>query len=241
MKTLRSLVLYILLPAVVLFVMMTSIRLLMNPLFLTIEYNMPGFPPDAFGFSKDDRLHWANISLKYLLNDADISFLGDLRFEDGSPVFNERELRHMLDVKILVQQMIRAWAILGALIVFTGLWAWRGKWLADYWITLSRAGWAILIVIAVILAGVVVGFSALFTGFHLIFFEGDTWLFLYSDTLIRLFPLRFWQDAFTLMGILSAAGGVALILLGKRWSQKASAIQTDGDLLTKPNRRDEEN
>lgn len=226
MKTFRSLVLYILLPAVVLFVMMTSIRLLMNPLFLTIEYNMPGFPPDAFGFTKDDRLHWANLSLKYLLNDADISYLGDLRFENGSQVFNERELRHMLDVKILVQQMIRAWGILGIFIFLTGVWAWRGRWLAEYWLTLSRAGWAILIVIGLILAGVMIGFSSLFTGFHLIFFEGDTWLFYYSDTLIRLFPLRFWQDAFTLMGILSAGGGIALILVGKRLFQKTITTQT---------------
>lgn len=216
MKTIRSLILYILLPSVVLFVMMTSIRLLMNPFFLTIEYNLPGFPPDAFGFTKEDRLHWANLSLKYLLNDADISFLGDLKFENGAQVFNERELRHMLDVKILVQQMIRAWGILGIFIFLTGVWAWRGKWLGEYWLTLSRGGWAILIVIGLILAGVIIGFSSLFTGFHLIFFEGDTWLFYYSDTLIRLFPLRFWQDAFTLMGILSAAGGIALILLGKR-------------------------
>ncbi len=228
MKTLRSLVLYILLPAVVLFVLMTSIRLLMNPLFLTIEYNMPGFPPDAYGFTKDDRLHWANLSLKYLLNDAGISFLGDLRFENGSPVFNERELQHMLDVKILVQQMIRAWMILGVFIFLSGIWAWRGKWLADYWLTLSRAGWAILIVIGLILVGVAIGFSALFTGFHLIFFEGDTWLFLYSDTLIRLFPLRFWQDAFILMGILSALGGVALIWIGKRRFVKTAASQMDG-------------
>ncbi len=218
MKTLRSLVLYILLPAVVLFVMMTSIRLLMTPLFLTIEYNTPGFPPDAFGFTKEDRLHWANLSLRYLLNDEDISYLGDLRFEDGSPVFNERELRHMLDVKILVQQMIHAWVVLGIFILLTGVWAWRGKWLADFWLTLARAGWGILIVIGLILVGVVIGFSALFTGFHRIFFEGDTWLFNYSDTLIRLFPLRFWQDAFTLMGILSALGGVGLILMAKRRS-----------------------
>lgn len=222
MKTIRSLILYILLPSVVLFVMMTSIRLLMSPLFLTIEYNLPGFPPDAFGFTKDDRLHWANLSLKYLLNDADISFLGDLRFENGAQVFNERELRHMLDVKILVQQMIRAWGILGIFISLTGVWAWRGKWLGEYWLTLSRAGWAILIVIGLILGGVIIGFSSLFTGFHLIFFEGDTWLFYYSDTLIRLFPLRFWQDAFTLMGILSAAGGIALILIGKRLATRHS-------------------
>jgi integral membrane protein (TIGR01906 family) len=42
----------------------------------------------------------------------------------------------------------------------------------------------------------VVAFSLLFVGFHRIFFEGDSWLFLHSDTLIRLFPERFWRDTF---------------------------------------------
>ncbi len=220
MKTFQSIIQYLLIPAIVLFLMMTSIRLLIQPLFLTIEYNMPGFPPDPYGFTKEDRLHYANLSVKYLVNDANISFLGDLKFLDGSPVFNQRELSHMLDVKILVQQMIRTWIGLGAFILLSGLWAWRAGWLADFWLAVSRAGWATLAVIALILLGVAVGFSALFTGFHRIFFEGDTWLFLYSDTLIRLFPLRFWQDAFIFMGGFSMLGGILAALLGKRLAHR---------------------
>ncbi len=220
MKTLRSIVQSLLIPAIVLFIMMTSIRLLIQPLFLTIEYNMPGFPPDPFGFTKEERLHYANLSVKYLVNDADISFLGDLKFPDGSPVFNQRELKHMLDVKILVQQMIDVWIGLGIFILLSGAWAWRARWLAGFGLSVSRAGYATLAVILLILLGVAIGFSALFTGFHRIFFEGDTWLFNYSDTLIRLFPLRFWQDAFILMGILSVIGSILAALLGKRLARR---------------------
>jgi uncharacterized membrane protein len=36
----------------------------------------------------------------------------------------------------------------------------------------------------------------LFVGFHQVFFDAGTWTFAYSDTLIRLFPERFWQVAF---------------------------------------------
>ncbi|MEN4011116.1 MAG: TIGR01906 family membrane protein [Chloroflexota bacterium] len=223
MKTLRSIILYLLIPAVTLFLMMTAIRLLIQPLFVTIEYSMPGFPPDPYGFTKEERLHWATLSVNYLVNDADISFLGDLRFADGSPVFNQRELIHMFDVKVLVQLMIRAWIGLGVFIFLSGVWAWRAGWLAEFWLAISRAGWATLAVVALILLGVAISFSALFTGFHKIFFEGDSWLFLHSDTLIRLFPLRFWQDAFILMGVLTIIGGLLAALLGKRLARNALA------------------
>ena len=53
-------------------------------------------------------------------------------------------------------------------------------------------------------------FFQFFAGFHSLFFEGDTWLFLYSDTLIRLFPIRFWQDAFLWAAVIALGGGVAL-------------------------------
>ena len=72
--------------------MLSAVRLLMVPAFLTFEYNTPNFPPDRYGFTTADRLYWSNIALDYLLNDAGIEFLGDLRFADGSPVYNQREL-----------------------------------------------------------------------------------------------------------------------------------------------------
>jgi uncharacterized membrane protein len=46
--------------------------------------------------------------------------------------------------------------------------------------------------------------------FHNVFFEPGTWKFLFSDTLIRLFPQRFWQDLFLIVGGLSLVGGLAL-------------------------------
>src|SRR6185436_17098772 len=76
-----------------------GLRTLLTPLFLRIEYNMPYFPPDQYGFTKEDRLKWAPYALNYLVNSADISYLADLKFEDGTSLYNERELSHMADVK----------------------------------------------------------------------------------------------------------------------------------------------
>ncbi len=192
-----------------------AIRLIMNPLFLQVEYNRPGFPPDLYGFSTEDRLHWANIALEYLQNDAGISFLGDLRFEDGSPVYNERELRHMVDVKVALRTtMTVLYVSLGALVV-AGVWAWFGRWWPAYRQGLSRGGLLTVILIAAILAAVLVAFGVFFTAFHNVFFQPGTWMFLFSDTLIRLFPERFWQDIFLLVGSMTLVAGL-LLWLGLR-------------------------
>src|SRR3990172_4611092 len=79
-----------------------ALRILLTPLYFNVEYNMPYFPIDQYGFTKEDRLRWAPFAVDYLLNDADTSYLGDLQFDDGSPLYGERELKHMQDVKNVV-------------------------------------------------------------------------------------------------------------------------------------------
>ncbi len=202
------------------FLLMTSIRLLMFPVFTQLEYYRPGFPADPYGFSLQDRLKWSRISVDYLTNGAGIEFLADQKLDENTPLYNERELSHMLDVKNLVQVMMIIWPLTGIVILGLGVLSMRGGWLPDFWLAVSRGGWAAVGLILTVLFGVMVSFNALFTGFHRIFFSGDTWLFLFSDTLIRLFPLTFWQDAFTLMGILVFIGGLVLGILGKRYSQQ---------------------
>lgn len=207
--------------AVPVILIMTSIRILINPFYLDYEYNLPSFPADEFGFSKEDRLHWGKLSLDYLTNQAGPEFLGNLRFEDGQPIYNERELSHMLDVKNLVQLMIKIWIPLIIFLLLAGMLAWRTNWLSQFWKAISHGGWLTLGLIGLILAGVVLNFDALFTGFHRIFFSGDTWLFYTDDTLIRLFPEKLWSDAFTFMGIFTLSGAVICLYLGARLSQKS--------------------
>ncbi len=199
-----------------LFLVMTAIRILINPFFLTFEYNKPNFPADPYGFTKEDRFRWATPSLLYLTNNEDISYLEELKFDDGTPIYNERELSHMVDVKNLVQTMISAWFIISGLLILTALFAYRGRWIKDFWLAVSRGGWSTIAIIVLILAAVAISFNALFTGFHRIFFTGDTWLFYYTDTLIRLFPIVFWQDAFIFMGVITALGALILGFLGRR-------------------------
>jgi integral membrane protein (TIGR01906 family) len=59
----------------------------------------------------------------------------------------------------------------------------------------------------------VVAWDTFFTAFHQLFFAGGTWVFAYSDTLIRLFPEQFWFDAALTVGGLTLLGALALLLL----------------------------
>ncbi|HSK89510.1 MAG TPA: TIGR01906 family membrane protein, partial [Anaerolineales bacterium] len=194
-----------------------GLRTLLTPLFLQIEYNMPYFPPDEYGFTREDRLKWAPYALDYLVNSEDISYLGDLEFEDGTPLYNERELSHMDDVKLVTQGALRVWYAALALLLLLGVWAWFGGWWQEYRLGLRRGGWLMIGLAVTIGLIVVVGIAVnpnvfwnFFAGFHALFFEGDSWIFLFSDTLIRLFPIRFWQDAFLWAAAIALAVGLGL-------------------------------
>ncbi len=203
--------------AVPFFLIMSSIRILLVPyLFVEFEYRLPGFPPDTYGFSQADRLQWSKISFDYLLNDQGISWLANQNLPTGSPLYTERELGHMLDVKNLIQSMFVAWWILLAILVLAGLFTWRVNAITSYLRAVSSGGWLTILLMAVTLGFVALSFNWLFTEFHRLFFSGDSWLFLYSDTLIRLFPIIFWQDAFIFMGTLTAAFALLCGYFGRR-------------------------
>ncbi len=195
----------------------TALRILLSPLFFNIEYRMPYFPADEYGFTQQDRLRWAPFAVDYLINNADISYLGDLKFENGSPLYNERELTHMADVKNVVRGALNVWYISLAILALLAMLAWRGDWVYEFINGLRRGGmWMIGLAVSLgLIAGIGIAISPdvfwqFFSFFHSIFFEGDSWLFYYSDTLIRLFPIRFWQDAFLWAAILALGGGAGL-------------------------------
>ncbi len=201
-----------------LLLVLIAVRLVMTPLFLQFEYYRPDFPPDPYGFTLEDRLTYAPYALEYLVNDAGIEYLGDLRFDDGTPMYNERELRHMFDVKIVTQIAFAFAWVCGALLIAaavallrrreTRMWFYGGLW---------NGAALTLVLIAVIVVGALVSWETFFILFHEIFFEADTWYFPTSDTLIRLFPEQFWFDAaLTIGGITSVTALLTLIGLRKR-------------------------
>ncbi len=210
-----------------------SARLVMTPLYLNLAYHLPGFPDDPYGLTREDRLHYAPYALDYMLSDAPISYLGDLRLAGEKcfppqppgtdcPLHNSSELRHMADV-----QVVTRYAFLIGLTLAAGA--------AAATLTLSRSaagrrqlrralqGGAIatLSIIAAIIIVAMISWNTFFNLFHELFFESGTWRFAYSDTLIRLFPEFFWFTAALAIGILTTFIAFGVLLLTWRWGVRA--------------------
>ena len=208
-NTLRFLII-VLMPIVL---VLTNVRILLTPLYIRWEYNRKDFPADFYGFTQADRLKYSAIALDFLLNDAGIEFLGEQRFpagvqaplesqpyyttRDTTYMYNDRELKHMDDVKKVVKNALTVWRVSGLLwVAAIALLAWKPEThplLRSGVIIGAITTFAALLALGLFIA---VGFNTFFVLFHRVFFEGDTWLFLWSDTLIRLFPTRFWYDVF---------------------------------------------
>lgn len=176
-------------------VFLVWVRIMLLPVFVEAEYRRAGFPPDPYGFTTQERIHWANISREYLLSGAGRDFFSEYSLADGSPLYNEREVQHMVDVQFLVQKAMWILVVLGILYLAGCAFLFR-KDRPLLRGTLAAAGigtFALLILVVLVVA---LGWDWAFVTFHEVFFTGDTWLFPYSDTLIRLFPVTFWQDGF---------------------------------------------
>lgn len=202
-------------------IILTAVRLLFLPVYLDIEYRMPGFPDDIYPppgqipFTLADRLQWSKVSMSYLLSNDSIDFFETQRFADGTRIYNDRELTHMTDVKVVLKWVMRVWILSLVVVVGAGIWAWRGGGSHAYALALARGAWITLGFVGLVVVAVVVAFGPFFIFFHNIFFPPGTWTFAYSDTFIRLFPLRFWQDTFLWVGGLAIVQAALLLWLTK--------------------------
>lgn len=197
-------------------IVLTAVRLLLTPVWVNIEYRMPGFPEDPFGFTLEERVKWATVSLDYLLNDEGIEFFNRQRFSDDVMIYNERELHHMEDVKLVVTGTLSLWYLSLGFIGAVGLFSRWGEFGEIFQKGLRRGAWLTIGFVGTVVLVVVLAFGVFFVFFHNVFFDPGTWTFSYADTLIRLFPERFWQDAFLWIGGLSVFFSFWVLSLTKK-------------------------
>ena len=188
--------------AVPLILVIGMARLLTLSWYPAWEYAKASFPADPLGMAPEERLRLARASIAFLNTPRGVGRLDDLQFADGTVAFNAREVSHMDDVKLVYDQLTSATLIAFVVAVAAAYVLIRLGRLALVWGALSDGSLFTLCVLVILGAWMAVGFDAFFTAFHGIFFAGGTWLFEYSDTLIRLFPLQFWADA----GLIIAVG-----------------------------------
>ena len=140
MKYVTSLLFGLLSLSIPVLLVLFSVGILLTPFYIQIEYRLPGFPEDPYGFTKEERLYWANITRKYLIDNQDIYSLASLEM-GGSPLYNSRELRHLYDVKVVIRS---AAIFFGGVIFYMGIlayWSKKSGYSQRFRSALSRGGW----------------------------------------------------------------------------------------------------
>ena len=202
-----------------------SVQLLVTDPYLAFEYGKANFPPDPFGFDRAQRLAFASANFRYVREAQPLQALADQRLGDA-PLYNERELKHMQDVQNVYQAVSLMWKIAAVLIVLAGLaLAWRAETRPALAAALKSGGLFTTALVGIVGLLAVIAWRVWFVAFHQVFFAPGTWMFDYSDTLIRLFPEKFWFDAALTISGLSLLGGLLLALIGWRWQPKRQAAR----------------
>ncbi len=196
------------------FLIISAIRILTSPQYLSFEYNKPAFPADKYGFSMDERREIAISSLKFVREPLPIEFLGNQTYA-GQPLFNERELGHMTDVQNVFRGAWSGWGIATLILFVSGVGLWIKPKTRSQLFQAIEIGGAVT-VLAIITVGTlaVIGWDSWFTAFHQLFFLPGSWLFSPADTLIRLFPIKFWFDSVLLISVLTLVGGFTATYTG---------------------------
>jgi integral membrane protein (TIGR01906 family) len=195
-----------------------SVQLLTTDAYLIFEYGKASFPPDTFGFTPQERFNLASSAIHYVRAHLP-EYTLSRQLLNSMPVYKPREVAHMADVRAVFQVVFRVWQTTLSLLLLVGFILWQKR----QWQTLRFAiqGGGLLTAGVILLIGLfaIFAWQSWFSTFHLFFFKPGSWLFSYSDTLIRLFPVKFWVDATLTISFMSFIGGLLLIGIGWRWQK----------------------
>ncbi|MCX7839569.1 MAG: TIGR01906 family membrane protein [Anaerolineae bacterium] len=196
--------------AVPIVLILTNVLIFMNPAWLAYQYSKPDFPPSV-RFTPAERYHFASESIEYVRGNRTLEQFKALG------VYDAREIKHMIDVRELVDKVkvvlpVTAILLIGALVVLAREKANRA---------LAARGLmhgAVLTVGLFVALGLFAafGFQTFFTLFHQIFFEGDSWLFNYTDSLIQFYPLPFWYETSLALVGLTVLEAIVIGVIGWR-------------------------
>jgi integral membrane protein (TIGR01906 family) len=195
------------------FIILTPLYIFMTQGYIQFEYSQPGFPPSE-RFTADARYYNSVQTVRYVWGQISLTDLNNLG------VYNVREIKHLVDVQNVARGALTFHAVSSLLILIALVVLARSP---STRMQAPRALVAGAATTLVVIAGIgifsIVGFDQFFVLFHHIFFEGNTWLFNYTDSLIQFYPEPFWEAASYGIALFVAAASVVIGLIGWFWER----------------------
>jgi integral membrane protein (TIGR01906 family) len=87
---------------------------------------------------------------------------------------------------------------------------------------LYYGGVATTVILLALALFILLGWSIFFVQFHELLFPPGTWTFAYSDSLIRLFPEKFWFDLGVILSVGTLLEGIIIGVVGYWLCQRVS-------------------
>jgi len=190
-------------------------RIAFNEWFIDWEYSKADFPKDRYGMDDDYRKYLAKLGLRAVLSDEGMEEFKRARLPDGRPAFTLREIKHMEDVKNFLGWFFPL-VYLSTFISFLSLLYLRDKILIGRTLLASSLFSLTLILGAALFS--ITNYDLAFELFHNYVFDPYSWKFKYTDTLLRIYPMKFWYDGTLLvigmslmLALLSLISGIFLV------------------------------
>ncbi len=195
------------------FITLSVVNIFCSEAFVRFEYSQPGFPPSE-RFNPQDRLYNSIQTVHYVRGDISLADLKNLG------VYNDREITHLVDVRN-VWSSVMTFQIVAGILIIIGLVVLSGSALTRLWAARSLLYGGLLTLVVIVGIGLfaVFAFDQFFVTFHHIFFEGNSWLFEYTDSLIQFYPEPFWEAVSYAIAGSVALGGILIAALGWLWQR----------------------
>jgi integral membrane protein (TIGR01906 family) len=190
------------------FLIIASLYIFMSPQFVDWQYAQPDFPPAQL-FTPEQRAYNAKETVAYVRGERTEQQLRDLK------VYNAREIKHLVDVYHVSNTMLLIEPILLGVLAVALYFLLRGRGTSQYaGRGLFYGGIFTFVLVTLIGLFAVFAFDTFFVAFHRVFFEGDTWLFEYTDSLIQFYPELFWMKASYGIALFVLLSAVIITALG---------------------------
>lgn len=184
-----------------------SVRIAFNEWIIDYIYASKNFPKDRYGLPDECRKKLAKLGLKAVLNDEDFIKFRKARLPSGRLAFRPKEIKHMYDVKEFLKRFFPT-VYIATLLWLLGFLIFRSP---NYLILSGIIG-----ILTLALLGILVftNYDRAFEIFHIIAFDPYSWRFKYTDTLLRIYPMKFWYEATKIVAVISLFLSSFTLLLG---------------------------
>lgn len=190
-------------------------RIAFNEWFIDWEYSKADFPKDRYGMEDDYRKYLAKLGLRAVLSDEGMEEFKRARLPDGRPAFTPREIKHMEDVKNFLGWFF-PFVYLSVLLSLLSILYLRDRKLVG-WTLLGSSLFSLILILGVAFFSIT-NYDLAFELFHNYVFDPYSWRFKYTDTLLRIYPMKFWYDGTLLvigmsllLSLVSLFSGILLI------------------------------